>query len=108
MLNVHASLLPRWRGAAPIIYAIAKGDKQTGVTIMKVKPDKFDVGEIVMQKPFDLNEDVTMPEVHEKLSQIGASALLDCVKTLPDSLKNCKEQPSEGVTLGSSKFYKKK
>ena len=41
MLNVHASLLPRWRGAAPIIYAILNGDTETGVTIMEVKPHKY-------------------------------------------------------------------
>lgn len=49
MINVHASLLPRWRGAAPIIYAIANGDKTTGVTIMKIKPNVFDIGEVNWQ-----------------------------------------------------------
>ncbi|KAJ8935887.1 hypothetical protein NQ314_012603 [Rhamnusium bicolor] len=49
MLNVHASLLPRWRGAAPIIYALANGDKETGITIMKIKPKHFDIGEVLLQ-----------------------------------------------------------
>lgn len=46
MINVHASLLPRWRGAAPIIYAIMQADAQTGVSIMKIEPKHFDVGDV--------------------------------------------------------------
>lgn len=46
MINVHASLLPRWRGAAPIIYAIMQEDKHTGVSIMKIEPKHFDVGDV--------------------------------------------------------------
>jgi len=46
IINVHASLLPRWRGAAPIIYAIMKGDTKTGVSIMKIQPHHFDVGDV--------------------------------------------------------------
>ena len=47
MINVHASLLPRWRGAAPIIYALLNGDNKTGVTIMKIRPHHFDIGEVI-------------------------------------------------------------
>lgn len=46
MINVHASLLPRWRGAAPIIYAIMNGDKETGVSIMRIEPKRFDIGDV--------------------------------------------------------------
>lgn len=46
MINVHASLLPRWRGAAPIVYAIMNGDKETGVSIMRIEPKRFDVGDV--------------------------------------------------------------
>lgn len=46
MINVHGSLLPRWRGAAPTIYALMHGDKTTGVTIMNIKPKHFDIGEV--------------------------------------------------------------
>lgn len=48
MINVHASLLPEWRGAAPIIYSIMHGDERTGVTIMRVKPKKYDIGEVII------------------------------------------------------------
>lgn len=100
MINIHASLLPRWRGAAPIIYAIANGDNVTGVTIMKIKADKFDVGEILMQKQINLDDTITQPELYKTLSELGANALLECLNDLPKTLANCKEQPQEGITLG--------
>lgn len=46
MLNVHASLLPRWRGAAPIVYSLLNGDSRTGVSIMKIQPHRFDIGKL--------------------------------------------------------------
>lgn len=49
MINVHASLLPRWRGAAPIIYSIMNGDQETGVSIMRIEPKRFDVGDVGRQ-----------------------------------------------------------
>lgn len=52
MINVHASLLPKWRGAAPIIYAIINGDKETGITIMRIEPKRFDVGDVSRQNTF--------------------------------------------------------
>lgn len=100
MLNVHASLLPRWRGAAPIIYAIANGDKTTGITIMKLKPHKFDIGEIVDQAAIDITDDMKMPELHNRLATLGASVLVNVLKQLPDKLKSAKEQPENGVTFG--------
>jgi len=52
MINVHASLLPKWRGAAPIIYAIMKGDARTGVSIMKIEPHRFDIGAVSLWLDF--------------------------------------------------------
>lgn len=100
MLNVHASLLPKWRGAAPIVHAIANGDTKTGVTIMKIKPRRFDVGEIVQQAEIEIGEDMQMPEVYEKLAHLGSQVLLEVVKTLPEVLKTAKEQDGEEATLG--------
>lgn len=82
MLNVHASLLPKYRGASPIIYAIRNGEKETGVSIMRIKPKKFDVGEILKTQKVSIAEDVMMPELHENLSLIGADLLIECVKDL--------------------------
>lgn len=100
MLNVHASLLPRWRGAAPIIYAIAHGDKKTGITIMKLKPHKFDIGEIVEQAARNITDDMKMPELYDELSTLGANVLIKVLRQLPEKLNNAKEQSESGVTFG--------
>lgn len=82
MLNVHASLLPKYRGASPIIYAIRNGDKETGVSIMRIRPKKFDVGEILAAQRVAIPDDVKMPELHEKLSSVGADLLVESIKDL--------------------------
>nr|CAG4641132.1 EOG090X0BM2 [Eulimnadia texana] len=99
MLNVHASLLPRWRGAAPVIHTIMNGDKETGVTIMRIKPFKFDVGDIVDQATIAVSPDARTPEILQNLSELGASLLLKCLNDLENYLANSRTQPSEGVTL---------
>jgi methionyl-tRNA formyltransferase len=81
-LNVHASLLPRWRGAAPIQAAILAGDEETGVTIMQMDAG-LDTGPILTQRPLRLTPDLTAGAVSQALSTLGADLLLD---TLPDYL----------------------
>jgi len=78
-VNVHASLLPRWRGAAPIQAAILTGDAKGGVTIMKMDQG-VDTGAILIQRELDLDEDETAGSLSEKLSLLGADLL---VETLP-------------------------
>ena len=79
--NVHASLLPRWRGAAPIHRAIESGDKTTGVTIMKVV-EKLDAGPMVISKSFDLEENMTTGEVTKSLANIGAKLMSQIVSSI--------------------------
>ncbi|KAG6441513.1 hypothetical protein O3G_MSEX001805 [Manduca sexta] len=98
MVNVHPSLLPRWRGAAPIIHTLLHGDEITGVTLMKIKADIFDVGEIISQCKVPVSKDIKLPELTEQLSNIGADMLVQCLKTLPDSINNAYPQNNEGVT----------
>lgn len=96
-LNVHASLLPRWRGAAPINAAILHGDEETGVTIMKMDPG-LDTGPILSQRAVPITPDETAGSLFEKLSRLGAELLLD---TLPGYLSGeitPRPQPEEGVT----------
>lgn len=100
MINVHASLLPRWRGAAPIIYAIMNGDKTTGVSIMQIRPKHFDIGEILAQKTIEIGPTQMMNELHKQLSVVGGELLLTCLRNLPNSLNNAMPQNSEGVTYG--------
>lgn len=100
MINVHASLLPRWRGASPIIYAILNEDSTTGVSIMKIHPHKFDVGEILAQKEIAVPEKVLMPDLHKTLANEGAQLLLDCIENVPDSLHNAEQQSDLNITYG--------
>lgn len=78
-LNVHASLLPRWRGAAPVQAAIAHGDQETGVTIMKMDPG-LDTGPILSQQSTPIGPDETGGELADRLAEIGAGLL---IKTIP-------------------------
>ncbi|XP_059620898.1 methionyl-tRNA formyltransferase, mitochondrial [Phlebotomus argentipes] len=98
MINVHGSLLPRWRGAAPIIHALMAGDTETGVSIMMIKPKHFDIGEILAQRRVSVESDVLMPQLHACLANVGGSLLLDCLQDLETSLNNAKPQSLEGVT----------
>nr|CAG4646508.1 EOG090X0BM2 [Macrothrix elegans] len=99
MLNVHASLLPRWRGAAPIIHAIMNGDKETGVTIMRIKPFHFDVGDIVLQEKLAIDPHTTSAPLTAQLAETGANLLVRCVSDLHYHLDRCMPQPTEGITL---------
>ena len=97
-LNVHASLLPRWRGAAPIQAAILAGDTETGVTIMKMD-EGLDSGPIVSQRAIAIGPDETGGSLTEALAELGARLL---VETLPGYLEGKitpQPQPQEGVTL---------
>lgn len=99
MLNVHASLLPRWRGAAPVIYALASGDTTTGVSIMRIRPKHFDRGEILLQNKIDIGKHVRLPELYNQLAHLGAVSLINVISRLPSILENCKPQSDDGVTL---------
>ncbi|RWS21107.1 methionyl-tRNA formyltransferase-like protein, partial [Leptotrombidium deliense] len=97
MINVHASLLPRWRGASPIGHTILNGDKESGVTLMRIRPHKFDVGECIMQTPVLLQPRMTAKQLHKILALLGAKLLLKCLNNLEFYLNNAKEQSSEGI-----------
>jgi methionyl-tRNA formyltransferase len=96
-INVHASLLPRWRGAAPINAAILHGDEETGVTIMKMDAG-LDTGPMLAKRAIRLTPDDTAGSVFQALSTLGADLLLE---TLPDYLSGALQpvpQPEEGAT----------
>ncbi|KAG6801460.1 methionyl-tRNA formyltransferase, mitochondrial [Apis mellifera caucasica] len=98
MLNVHGSLLPRWRGAAPIIHTLINGDLKTGVTIMKIMPKKFDIGEIVLQKQIDIDEHETMPKLYTKLAKLGGNLLKETFENLLELLQFAKPQDETNIT----------
>ncbi|MDX9850071.1 MAG: methionyl-tRNA formyltransferase [Anaerolineaceae bacterium] len=96
-INVHGSLLPRWRGAAPIQAAILNGDEETGITIMKMDAG-IDTGPILRQRSMKIKNDDTSESLGKYLSQLGADLLLE---TLPDYLHgkiNAIPQPEFGAT----------
>ena len=86
-INIHASLLPKWRGAAPIQRAIMNGDTKTGVSIMKIE-EKLDRGPVLKIKELDLDQNSTYGETEKKLSIIGANLLVESLKNIEnDSAK---------------------
>lgn len=96
-MNIHASLLPRWRGAAPIQRAIMAGDVETGITLMQMD-EGLDTGPMLAMAPVSITATTTASSLHDQLSQVGAELLIetlphflvgDCVPTV---------QPSEGIT----------
>jgi methionyl-tRNA formyltransferase len=80
-LNLHASLLPRWRGAAPIQAAIAAGDRETGITVMYMAED-LDTGDILLQRKIDISPADTCGALHNRLAQIAPDALFDAFAML--------------------------
>src|SRR5207245_6542953 len=80
-LNLHASLLPRWRGAAPIQAAIAAGDHETGVTVMYMD-EGLDTGDILLQRKIDIWPTETGATLHDRLAQIAPEALLDSLRLI--------------------------
>ena len=82
-INIHASLLPKWRGAAPIQRAIMNGDKTIGVSIMKIE-EKLDSGPVLASKEIELKENATHGEIEKTLAVMGANLLLENLKKLKD------------------------
>jgi len=96
-INIHSSLLPRWRGAAPIHRAIEAGDTQTGVCVMKMD-EGLDTGPVIHKQAIPLKPGTTGQELHDELADLGAKLLLNC---LPDYLADKitpASQPDTGVT----------
>lgn len=97
-INVHASLLPRWRGAAPIHHAIMAGDKETGVTIMKMDAG-MDTGDIILKRSISISPDETVGELTEKMSFLGADAMSTVLNDIDNYLENSQVQPTSGITI---------
>ena len=99
-VNVHASLLPRWRGAAPIQAAILGGDKQTGVTLMHMDVG-LDTGDMLFVEAFDLDPAETASTLHDKLAQLGYDMLLKHLPDIAAGAINPIQQPEDGVTYAA-------
>ncbi len=96
-LNIHASLLPRWRGAAPIQRAILAGDKETGITLMKMDVG-LDTGDMLYTEKVSLDDHMTMPHLLDLLTKAGIQTLLKALPLYLDGKLESIPQPQEGVT----------
>ena len=96
-LNLHASLLPRWRGAAPINRAIMAGDPETGVEVMRMEAG-LDTGPVYMAEKLAIGQDMTAGELHDRLSVLGADLMVRALAALPRGGLVPTPQAEEGVT----------
>jgi methionyl-tRNA formyltransferase len=94
-LNIHASLLPRWRGAAPIHRAILEGDAKTGICIMQMEAG-LDTGPVLLREETKIGAEETTDQLHDRLSDMGAALIVTALGQLGDLVPEV--QPEEGVT----------
>jgi methionyl-tRNA formyltransferase len=97
-LNIHASLLPRWRGAAPIHRAIMAGDRETGVSIMQMEAG-LDTGPVLLREALEIGPEETTAELHDRLSALGARLIGEALARLPEL--RAEPQPGDGVTYAA-------
>lgn len=98
--NIHASLLPRWRGAAPIQRAIQAGDERTGIAIMKMD-EGLDTGDILLERAVPILDTHTAATLHDELAQEGAKAIVEAISLLESGGLQARLQPEEGVTYAA-------
>ncbi len=100
VINVHASLLPRWRGAAPIQRAILAGDRETGITIMEVV-EKLDAGPMLLKKATPIHPDETAGELHDRLALLGAEALSEVLPKMATGKLVAEPQDEDAATYAA-------
>jgi methionyl-tRNA formyltransferase len=99
-LNIHASLLPRWRGAAPIQRAVMAGDEQTGIVIMQMD-EGLDTGPVCMGERLPIGQDVTSGEIHDELSLMGARLIAKALQRVGEGTLKSRPQPEQGATYAA-------
>lgn len=99
-VNIHASLLPRWRGAAPIQRAIQAGDKESGVTIMQMDVG-LDTGPMLLERVSPLEPRETAASLHDRLAALGAAAVIEAIDSIAAGVASPREQPKVGATYAA-------
>jgi len=97
-LNIHPSLLPKYRGASPIQHALLNGDSQTGISIIDLDPGKFDAGRVYYQEPVDIPRGSTYAELFDLLAHRGADALLKVLRSLDEYSAKSWSQDASKIT----------
>ena len=95
-INIHASLLPRWRGAAPVVRAIEAGDRQTGITIMQMDAG-LDTGPILLMESIEIGAQETAGELTERLALLGARLIVTALRQIARCQLRSRAQPTEGI-----------
>src|SRR5689334_22941625 len=103
-INLHGSLLPQYRGAAPINWAVINGDKETGVTTFKLKHE-IDTGDILLQERMPIGDNETAGEVHDRMMELGAGVLVETVKGLSNGSLKETPQDNSGVLRHAPKIF---
>ncbi len=101
--NLHGSLLPKYRGAAPIHWAVMNGDQETGITVFKLKHE-IDTGDIILRKTMPINRNETTSQVHDRMMMIGAEALAEAAKMIENDQVDFLEQREDEVSLAPKIF----
>jgi methionyl-tRNA formyltransferase len=96
--NLHGSLLPQYRGAAPINWAVINGEKKTGVTTFFLNHD-IDTGAIIMQREMEIGENETAGDVHDRMMHVGADVVVDTLEKIRQGKISAQAQETEGVTI---------
>src|SRR5678810_888866 len=107
-INLHASLLPQYRGAAPINWAIINGEKETGVTTFKLQHE-IDTGNVLLQEKMEIGDNETAGELHDRMKEIGARLLVDTIRglvegTLQETPQSAIENPGPSLTTDDSRL----
>lgn len=97
IINVHPSLLPRWRGAAPVHHTLLNKDSVTGISVMMIQPRVFDRGPLLAQRTFDVPPRCSQGLLRDILAHKGSKMILEILEDLPQSISAAKEQSEEGV-----------
>ena len=98
--NLHASLLPRWRGAAPIQRAVMAGDLATGVSVMRME-EGLDTGPVCLTEPLSIGPDETAGELHDRLASRGAELMVKALRALEQGSLACRPQSEQGATYAA-------
>ena len=99
-INIHVSLLPRWRGAAPIEHALLAGDEKTGISVISISP-KLDAGDILMQESFVIDKDINSDDLTINLTNLGKKTLMETLPLLFENKLIRKKQDESKVTYAN-------